>query len=247
MTRGKPLSQEIIDEIRIRVLNGTARYQVSRELDIPYDRVLNCTRDLPMKRGIPEELRQKIRQEVLNGKPKRRVSIELHVTEQTVNYHTKDMCVMPFRKINIQDRKLVLMQDLLRDGYAFASEMYGTPEYNKLKEHFPSIVKVNIHHRAIFFLEGKEDIAVRVFLENERKKIISYQDLKKVTKIFHVDLSSKEKQAFLLKNKARKLFRTRGVQKEGALREKDDSFSYFCIRSYCSFIDTFLFQKITKD
>jgi hypothetical protein len=237
--RKLPLTQEIIDEIRKKVRDGAFRTQVARELDIPYKRVLNCTKDLPMKRGIPEELRQKIRQEVLSGKSKRRVSIELGLNEATVVRYTKDICLTPFRKINIQDKKLLLMQDLLRDGYAFPSEKYGIPEYIKLKEHFPTINKVMIHAKVIFFLEGKEDITVRMFLENERKKIISYQDLKEVTKIFHADLSSKEKQVFLLKNKERKLFRNKGVQKERSLREKDDSFSYFCIRSYCSFIDTF--------
>lgn len=238
--REPPLAQEIIDEIRKKVCNGIAKSRVAQEFGIPYKRVQKYTKDLPAKkRGIPEELRQKIRQEVLSGKSKRRVSIELGLNEATVVRYTKDICLTPFRKINIQDKKLLLMQDLLRDGYAFPSEKYGIPEYIKLKEHFPTINKVMIHAKVIFFLEGKEDITVRMFLENERKKIISYQDLKEVTKIFHADLSSKEKQVFLLKNKERKLFRNKGVQKERSLREKDDSFSYFCIRSYCSFIDTF--------
>ena len=232
MTRKKPLSKETISKIREEVLSGKPKSQVAKDLNISYKRVWKHTRDIPSKRGIPQELRGKIRQEVLSGKSKRRVSIELGVSQNTVLYYTKDICLTPFRRIRTQDRRLELMKALLRDGYALASDKYGTQEYYKLKEHFPSISKVKMHGRVIFFLEGKEDIAIRALLENMQKKIISYHELKQVTKVFATNLSGKDKHMFLLKNRARKLFKNRGGQKQDFLREKGDSFSFFYIRRY---------------
>ena len=199
----KRISEETLQKIREEIKNGKSKYRIAQELKIPYRYMLKHTKDIPVNRGIPQELRDKIRQEVLNGKSKRRVSIELGVSEKTVQYYTGDLWITPFRKINIQDRKLELMKDLLRDGYAFASQRYTTPDYIKLKTHFPKISKVKMYGRVIFFLEGKEDIAANVFLRNTHKKIISYQELKQVTKTFNVDLKQSEKKGFIGRNRQR--------------------------------------------
>jgi len=214
------------------VSSGKPRSQIAKELNLSYKQVWKQTRDIHSKRGLPQEIREKIRQEVLNGKSKRRVSIELGVSEKTVQYYTGDLCLTPFRKINVQDRKLELMKALLGDGYALASDKYGAQEYYKLKKHFPTISKVKMHGRVIFYLEGTENIAARVFLEHMQKKIISYQELKQITRVFRTDLPKREKHAFLLRNRQRTPFKKRGVQKGRSLREKDDSFSFFYIRRY---------------
>jgi len=232
MTTKNPLSEEIIAKIKEEVLNGKPRSQIAKELNLSYKQVWKRTRDIHSKRGLPQEIREKIRQEVLSGKSKRRVSIELGVSEKTVQYYTGDLCLTPFRKINVQDRKLEFMKDLLRDGYALASDKYGIQEYYKLKKHFPAISKVKMHGRVIFYLEGKEDIAARVFLEHMQKKIISFQELKQITKVFRTNLPKREKRAFLLRNRQRNPFKKQGVQKGRHLRENDDSFSFFYIRRY---------------
>jgi len=201
MTRKIILTEDTIIQIRHAVQDGKSKYKIAKELRIPYKQVLKHTEDIPTKRGIPKELRGKIRQEVLKGKSKRRVSIELGVSEKTVQYYTRDLWLTPFRKINIQDRKLELMKDLLRDGYALASSRYSTSEYIKLKEHFPTISKIKMYGKVIFFLEGKENIAASIFLKKMQKKIISYQELKQVTKTFHTDLSKSEKRSFLGRNR----------------------------------------------
>jgi hypothetical protein len=49
-----------------------------------------------------------------------------------------------------------------------------------------------------------EDDAARAFLEIVGKKIISYQELKKITDVFHANLSKQEKQVFLGKNRTKR-------------------------------------------
>ena len=114
--------------------------------------MLRYTKDLKTKRGISQELRRIIRQEVKNGKSKRRIAIELNISEKTVCYHTRDICLRPFKNLRVQDRKLELMKDLLKDGYALASKKYHTPEYNEMKRHFPSVCKIKMYDYVVFYL-----------------------------------------------------------------------------------------------
>lgn len=58
-------------------------------------------------------------------------------------------------------------------------------------------------------------MAVRAFLENVNKKIISYQELKQVTRVFDVNLSKKEKDAFLLKKQGKRGIKNSGGSKRG--------------------------------
>jgi hypothetical protein len=102
------------------------------------------------------------------------------------------------------------MKDLLRDGYTFASERYGSQEYNRLKEHFPNIFKIKMHGKVIFFLEGKENIATKAFLDTTSKRIIGYQELKQVTKTFKADLSINEKKMFIRRNQEKNKRKIKG-------------------------------------
>ena len=102
-----------------------------------------------------------------------------------------------------------------------------------LCKYFPTISGVTIYDKSIFFLKEKEDVAVRAYLEKINKKIISYQELKQVTKVFGVDLSKQEKEAFLLKKRGKRRTKNKGVLKEGSLLKNDDSFSFFYLQRYC--------------
>jgi len=103
-----------------------------------------------------------------------------------------------------------------------------------LRKYFPTIYRVTIYNRHIFLLKGKEDVAVRAFLEHTRKKIISYQEVTGLTNVFHADLSKQEKQAFLFKKQGNRGSKNQGVQKDSSLQLDDDSFSFFYIRGYCA-------------
>jgi len=218
------LSKEIIELIINEVRKGKSKIQVSHEFGLSYKKVLRLTSDIKTKRGISQELRKKIRDEVKNGRSKRQTALYLGVSENTVCYHTKDICLRPFKNLRVHDRKLELMKDLLRDGYALPSKKYHTPEYNELKRHFPSICKIKMYDRVIFYLEDKKDVATRAFLDNSKRKIISYQELKQVTKVFDSNLNIKEKRQIIQDNRSKKLFKNE--------ISGDDSLAFFYIRKY---------------
>jgi hypothetical protein len=213
-----------IEKIRREVKEGKSKIQVSREYNISYKKVLKLISDIKTKRGISQELRKRIRDEVKNGRSKRQTAIYFGVTEKTVSYHTRDICLRPFKNMRVHDKKLELMKDLLRDGYALPSKKYHTPEYNELKLHFPSICKIKMYDRVIFYLEDKKDVATRAFLDNSKRKIISYQELKRVTKTFDSNLNITEKRQIIHDNRSKKLFK-----KE---KDSDDSLAFFYIRRY---------------
>ena len=218
---------DLIKQIREEIKKGKSKIQVSKEYNISYKKVLRLSSDIKTKRGISQDLRKKIRDEVKNGRSKRQTAIYFGVSENTVCYHTKDICLRPFRNLRVHDKKLELMKDLLRDGYALPSKKYHTPEYNELKRHFPSICKIKMYDRVIFYLEDKKDIATRAFLDNSKRKIISYQELKRVTKTFDSNLDIKEKRQIIEDNRSKKLFKK---DKNG-----DGSLAFFYIRRYFNY------------
>jgi hypothetical protein len=220
----RKIPRDTINQIIKEVLSGKSKLQVSKDFDIPYKTVLRITKDINLKRGISQELRKKIRNEVKRGRSKRQTAIYFGVSEKTVSYHTRDICLRPFKNMRVHDKKLELMKDLLRDGYALPSKKYHTPEYNELKRHFPSICKIKMYDRVIFYLEDKKDIATRAFLDNSKRKIISYQELKQVTKVFDSNLNIKEKRQIIQDNRSKKLFKKD--------TSNDDSLAFFYFRRY---------------
>ena len=226
------ISPNLKNKIREEVKAGKSKLQVSRELNVSYKKVREYTKDIEaVKRGISEDLVKKIRKEVKNGKTKRQVAIQYHVTDRTVYYHTRDICSYPLRNMRVQDKKLELMKDLLREGYALPSERYSTNEYNKLKKYFPSICKAKMYNRVIFYLRDKKDVAARAFVEKSERKIISYQELKQVTRIFDADLNIKEKRRIISKNRSEKLFKNNEENNSSTLGD-DGSLAFFHIRMY---------------
>ena len=83
-----------------------------------------------------------------------------------------------------------MLKDILENGYAFSSDTSSVN--HTLKKHFPSIQRAEADGRSIYFLEDKADKATNAFLRSKRKKIMSYQELKGITKLFGVDLSREE-------------------------------------------------------
>jgi len=175
------LSNETWEKIREEILNGKSKLQVSKEYELTYKKVRECTKDIKsIKGGISNNLRKKIREEVKNGKTKRQVAIQHGVTDKTVYYHTRDICSYPLRNLSVKDKK---------------------------------------------------NDATRAFLENSQRKIISYQELKQVTRVFDANLDIKEKRSIVGKNRSRKLFKNKEKRSSSLLKD-DDSLAFFHIREY---------------
>jgi len=130
-----------------------------------------------MSQEISEELINKIRYYVKKYNSKRDTANKLGLSYDT----------------GIYGKTLDLLKELMWNGYAFSSGKYGLKEYIKLKEYFPQIRRTKMYGRMIYYLDGKSKIAVNAILEVSNKKVMSYQELKQITKVFDTKLSKEEK------------------------------------------------------
>ena len=87
----------------------------------------------------------------------------------------------------------------MKDGYAFRTPEYGSEEYQILKKQFPSIHRNKQYGKVMFYLDDKADIAIKAFIENLNKKIISYQELQQIIDGFQAKISKKDKKKYLEK------------------------------------------------
>ena len=122
---------------------------------------------------------------------------KLGLSYDTVLLYTKDIRIKS-RKIDIDylgiyGTSLDLLKELMQNGYAFSSKKYNTNHYIKLKNYFPNIRRTKIYGKIIYYLDDKTKIATKAFLENSNKKILSYQELQQVVKVFGTKLSKEEK------------------------------------------------------
>ena len=142
-----------------------------------------------------------ITRKIKSGKTKYQTAKELNINRDTVYRITKHLpsrnCGWP----GLRGKTLELLQKILIDGYAVHSDNNTTNRYMVLKKYFPTICRIKMYGKNIFFLEDRVDVAARAFIENIKRKIISYQELKQITKVFGTNLSKKEKDMFLGKNK----------------------------------------------
>ena len=196
------------------------------------------------KRYLSKEIIEQIRSDARNKKTKYQIAKELDINRNAVYYWTKDIPSKQCGWPGIRGKTLNVLQELLTKGFAFSPCAHHQDRYKTLRKYFPMIRKIKIYSQQILYLEGKEDVAVRAFLEHVNKKIINYQELKQVTKVFGVDLSKQEKEAFLLRKRGKRWVKNKGVPNQGSLREKGDSFSFFYLRGYCC-EEAFLCGSIT--
>ena len=229
----KHLSKLTIANIREQVLNGKSKSQVARDLNISFRTVWNHTKDIRTQKVLPKKLKDRIRGEIKNGKSKSQTAREYNISRTIVFNIAKDLPNAPDGWSGIRGKTLDLLREIVAKGYAVPSCKCNQQRYIVLRKYFPTICRISIYGKSIFFLMGHEDVAVRAFLVSTRKKIISYQELRQVTEVFGADLGKKEKEAFLFRNRKRGMARKHGVKKDDSLRENDDSFSFFYIRMYC--------------
>ncbi len=79
--------------------------------------------------------------------------------------------------------------------------------------------------------EVKKDVAVQFFLENVRRRIISYHEFKQITRVFDTTLCKREKDVFLGKNKNGKSSKNKKSERSSLL-ENDGSLAFFHIHHY---------------
>jgi hypothetical protein len=141
---------------------------------------------------LSKELIQRIREEVLQGKTKYRVAKEMGINESVVRSHTHDLPSLNRGEPNIKGKAVDLLKQLLEVGYVHST----TENYlalQRLRRILPMIQLTRIDYKRVYYLNDKNKIALQAIIRLNKSRVISYQELKSVSKVFGVDLSSEEK------------------------------------------------------
>jgi len=147
---------------------------------------------------------QEIRKYVKKFNSKIDTAIKFGLSYETVLFHTKDIRIdrdMLKRNVfertpmnityhyskGISGKSLDLLKELVEKGYALSKDRYGLEEYIRLKKDFPQIRRTRMYGRVVYYLDDKSKIAEKAFLEAIDKRVLSYQELKQITKVFGIE------------------------------------------------------------
>jgi hypothetical protein len=151
---------------------------------------------MPPGKPYPQEVIQKIREEVLKGKTKYRVAKEMGISELVVYSHTIDLPSVKLGEPCIKGKSLELLKHFLDVGYvASNNDTYAT--LKKLKRNLPMIQRTQIDGKSIYYLSDKNKNALQAMMTQKKSRVLSYQELKSISKVFGVDLSADEKQNYV--------------------------------------------------
>jgi len=157
-----------------------------------------------MAEEISYKLIKEIRYYVKKYNSKIDTANKLGLSYDTVLFYTKDIRIRSRKKDidyrGINGKSLDLLKELMKNGYAFSSKKYNTTHYIKLKKYFPNIRRTKMHGTMIYYLDDKSIPAIKAFVEGLNKKVISYQELKNVAKVFDTSLNKEEKRKIISDN-----------------------------------------------
>ncbi len=146
-----------------------------------------------MTKPLSKETIQEIREEILKGKSKYKVAKEMGLSEFVVYSHTSDLPSVNLREPCIKGKSLELLQRLMEEGYVHSNiDTYNT--LRRLRRYLPMIQRTQVEGKAIYYLSDKNKIALQAMMKTKHSKIISYQELKSISKVFGVNLDTVEKQ-----------------------------------------------------
>lgn len=148
-----------------------------------------------MTEELSDELIDKIRYYVKRYNSKINAANKLGLSYDTVRFYTKDIRLKSRKKnadyLGIYGKSLDLLKELFEKDYAFSSKKYTTTHYVKLKKYFPKIRRTKMYGKMIYYLDDKSKIAAQAFLKITNKKVMSYQELKQIERVFNTKLKKK--------------------------------------------------------
>jgi len=183
-----------------------------------------------MLKRLNKETIEIIRKEVLNGKSKYQVAKDMGINKKAVYYHTRDIPSKNPGRTEIRGKTLDLLKELLHEGHVNCRSKCSR-NFHTLQKHFPVIKRAQVANKAVYYLEDKNKEALTSLLKGKRSKIINYQDLAHISKMFHVQLRKNEKHGLLGKNVSKKQGKNYSSSGD-SLRRNDDSLAFFYIRKY---------------
>jgi len=179
-------TQDEIQQIRKNVRKYNSKLKTTKIMNLPYSTVRNHTTDITIKRGLTEAQIKKIREETLNCKSKIQIAQENKVSYGLVLKHTRDL---PSRfqlggYHGIRGKTLEILKKLLIDGYYICSASGDTTKCRNLKKHFPMLLKAYCCGKTVIYLQDKSNEAAKGIIGLSNKKVLSYQEIKQIIKVF---------------------------------------------------------------
>lgn len=214
-----PLPKKTVKKIREEVRKGRPRYKVAAEFGATPKTVYNYTDDLPRHHLSPAK-KAWIKRKAKEGKSKYQISKELDVPYSTVWRILKDFPGSRPGWPGIRGKPLEMLQELLEKGYVLL-DGEKSQAYRVLKKNLPIIQKVRANGKPIAFLPYKKEDATRAFLQSIDKKVMSYQELKSITKLFDVELPRDEKKRFVGRSQNKRRGYDRSIESGSLLRNSD--------------------------
>jgi len=136
-------------------------------------------------------------------------------------HHKKEPC--------IYGETLKILKQLLRDGYIYTGKNRNHLRY--LQKIFPEIRRSQFKNKSIYYLKDKNKQAFKEMMKQDKSRIITFQELGRMSQVFNANVDIKHKKAFIGRNRAKKPLKN-CFSKDGSLRENGGSLVDFCIRKY---------------
>ena len=112
---------------------------------------------------------------------------------------------MPKKNPCIEGEALELLKQLLQNGFVYTGK--NRVKLRFLQKIFPVIKRSQFKNKSIYYLEDKNKLALFEMMKHNKSRIISFQDLSRMSQVFNTDLEIKQKRAFLGKNLKPKRYR----------------------------------------
>jgi len=116
--------------------------------------------------------------------------------------HKKSLC--------IEGENLQLLKELLKNGFVFTGNNRNRLRF--LQKLFPSIKRSQFKNKSIYYLEDKNKIALREMMKQDSSRIISYQDLSRMTQVFNTDIEINHKRSFIGRNRERRGYKIKSLK-----------------------------------
>ena len=97
----------------------------------------------------------------------------------------------------IRGETLELLKQLLQDRYVYTDKNRNRLRF--FQKIFPVIRRSQFKNKSIYYLEDKNKLALQEMMKQDTSRIISFQELGRMSQVFNTNLEIKQKRAFLVK------------------------------------------------
>ena len=202
-------SQETKQRVREAVKSGRSRLHVAIEFRIHPTTVYRWTEDQPkneiFSRRLNKEEREEIRRRVMNGESRGNICRDFGVSYATIRWITNDLPDLGKGNRTLRPQSVNLLQKLITNGYAIQKSQSRNCHnpYRTLRNYFP-IKRVQYGRDVIYFLEDKNQDALKGFIGIMGKRVMKHGELARLAMLFEVPLSYDMKKELIGKIEKRK-------------------------------------------